>query len=174
MDRHAASAIPVTRAPPVPPGWFIASLTPDPLEIRRTLLQMRQRFDPLSGRETAARMELVVAEILNNIAEHGGVPPIAPCPTCQGVPARMIHVSAATAQGGIYCIISDEGEAVPAHCLRPSEAPHRLPADLRDLPEGGFGWFMIQNVARKLYYDREGRRNILAFLIPHDQPAAAA
>lgn len=151
---------------------YCTTLAPDPFEIRRILGQIRAQFMPLSGADTVGRLELVLAEILNNIAEHGD-----PASQHGNDPGsrRSVHLSAATATGGIYCIISDVGEAVPADCLAPRSLP-RPPAPeepTHDLAEGGFGWFMIQNTARKLYYGREGRRNILAFLIPQDGTALA-
>lgn len=154
------------------PTLYCTTLAPDPFEIRRILGQVRARFMPLSGADTVGRLELVLAEILNNIAEHGE-----PEHQSGSVPGsrRSVHLSAATATGGIYCIISDVGEAVPADCLAPRSLPRQLTPDgpTQDLAEGGFGWFMIQNTARKLYYGREGRRNILAFLIPQDGTALA-
>lgn len=150
---------------------YCATLAPDPFEIRRILLQVRKRFMPLSGPDTVGRLELVLAEILNNIAEHGE-PEARPS---DHAARRKVHLSAATATGGIYCIISDIGEAVPADCLAPRSLPRQPPPDApgTDLAEGGFGWFMIQNTARKLYYGRDGRRNILAFLIPQESTAVA-
>lgn len=150
------------------PSYICLDLSPQPLDIRRSLLKVRQQFAPTAGEEVAGRLELVLAEVLNNIAEHGGAP-AASDPT-------KIHVSAATAEGGIYCIVSDVGEALPPSCLerRPLPQTRSSEAPDTDLPEGGFGWFMIQHLASKLYYGREGRRNVLAFLIPDDHPVVAA
>lgn len=175
-DRPAAAIAPKA----MPPGGmavaadasahFCTCLAPNPFEIRRTLLQIRKQFVPLSDDDTVGRLELVLAEILNNIAEHGD--PLAQ--NDRRAPHRKVHLSAATATGGIYCIVSDVGEEVPSHCLAPRPLPQQGGGAAVDLPEGGFGWFIIQLMARKLFYCRDGRRNILAFLIPQDSPIAAA
>jgi serine/threonine-protein kinase RsbW len=36
-----------------------------------------------------------------------------------------------------------------------------LGGDLEDLPEGGFGWFLIQNLAKDVTYNRVGDVNEL-------------
>ena len=38
------------------------------------------------------------------------------------------------------------------------------------LPEGGFGWYLIQDLTASLSYFREGRRNFLAFIVPVTEP----
>ena len=76
---------------------------------------------------------------------------------------------------GIACAITDDGQPLPQSCLE----IRRLPWDLPDpaledaiatLPEGGFGWFMIQDLTASLSYFREGRRNFLAFIVPVTEP----
>ena len=80
----------------------------------------------------------------------------------------------AEAVGGIYCIVSDKGEAVPEACLAPRGLPVAEGGALPDsLAEGGYGWFMIQTMVRKLYYGRDQGRNVLSFLIPCENPCAA-
>ena len=41
--------------------------------------------------------------------------------------------------------------------------------DPLDLPEGGFGWCLIQGLTQSLCYYREGQRNCLAFMVPYHQ-----
>jgi serine/threonine-protein kinase RsbW len=35
-----------------------------------------------------------------------------------------------------------------------------------DLPEGGFGWYLIRTLARDVRYDRNGVTNCLTFWLP--------
>ncbi len=42
------------------------------------------------------------------------------------------------------------------------------PKIAKDLPEGGFGWFLIRNLSQDLTYDRDEDKNILGFCISVD------
>ena len=59
---------------------------------------------------------------------------------------RMFDAAIASAQPAL---------CVPPHLPKPEE-----------LPEGGFGWYLIQDLTQELCYYREDRRNFLAFRIP--------
>jgi serine/threonine-protein kinase RsbW len=43
----------------------------------------------------------------------------------------------------------------------PLGQPTAVDVDLMDLPEGGFGWFLIQDLARDVTYVRVGSENRL-------------
>jgi serine/threonine-protein kinase RsbW len=106
-----------------------------------------------------ATVELVLAEVLNNVAEHayGPVP---------GPVAVTIQQSSA----GLLCELVDDGVPMPEGVLpdgRLTAAPEIHPADL---PEGGFGWQLIFSLAQDLVYRRDGQQNRLRLVIPHHQP----
>jgi serine/threonine-protein kinase RsbW len=42
-------------------------------------------------------------------------------------------------------------------------------ADVSNLPEGGFGWFLIRALSRDLDYRRVGGRNLLSFRLNTQQ-----
>ena len=44
-----------------------------------------------------------------------------------------------------------------------------------DLPEGGFGWYLIRDLARDVNYEREGWCNVLTLRleVAQEEPAAA-
>jgi len=137
----------------------------DPMTVRHALSFLRERFDGSAGEEVIFRVELALAEILNNICQHGG----------EGAAERpdgrshapLIHLCVIRHVGGIACAVTDDGIPLPDHCLGAHILPRAPPADERSaLPEGGFGWFLIQDLTASLSYFREGRRNFLAFIVP--------
>ncbi len=112
------------------------------------------------------RIELVLAEALNNIVEHAfGPEPPAPATESRGVTAPgliALDLSAGAAQ--LHCTIRDAGRPMPD-----GQAPAGRPQDIdaaADLPEGGFGWFLIRRLTLDLCYVREPGCNRLSFVIP--------
>lgn len=127
----------------------------EPLAVRQLLDEVRGRFIHLLDDDTAGRLELVLAEVLNNIVEHGAGSTVQPLATA------YIHISLARHDGGLACTISDNGVMLPGDCLRPRQLPQDRIVD--ELPEGGFGWYLIQDLTQSICYFREGQRNFLAF-----------
>ena len=56
--------------------------------------------------------------------------------------------------------IMDKGSAMPDGQM-PLGQLSPLDVDLQDLPEGGFGWFLIQHLARDVSYARVDDENHL-------------
>jgi len=136
----------------------------DPMTVRHALNFLHERFDGSAGEEAIFRVELALAEILNNICQHAGEGD-AERPGGQGH-APLIHLCVIRHVGGIACAVTDDGIPLPDHCLGP-RLPGAPATGQRDtLPEGGFGWFLIQDLTASLSYFREGRRNFLAFIVP--------
>lgn len=155
------------------PDPFCRALRPEPLEIRRTLIEMRSRFATPYGEDLVGKLELVVAEILNNIAEHGGEASARGRPIRKSGVAGHVHLSIAHAEGGLFCIVCDDGDAVPGACFAPTVL-RTSPGTIETLPEGGFGWPLICEITEKLYYHPDNGHNVLAFLVPKTSPPAAA
>ena len=160
----------------VPPGrqpMLHRIFRADPLTVREALGYLRERFDGSAAEDVIAKVELALAEVLNNICEHGAQ---RDAMRLGGrIHAPLIHLCVARHTGGIACAITDDGQPLPQSCLE----IRRLPWDLPDpaledaiatLPEGGFGWFTIQDLTASLSYFREGRRNVLAFIVPVTEP----
>lgn len=142
----------------------------DPETVRAALVFLRQRFDGSAEDEVIAKLELALAEVLNNICEHGTM---TEAMRLDGQPhAPLIHLCVARHVGGIACAVTDDGRPLPLSCLDPRDLPF-VPGDgtgILRLPEGGFGWFLIQELTASLSYFREGRRNFLAFIVPVTEP----
>lgn len=103
--------------------------------------------------------EIVMAEALNNIVEHA-----------YSAGAGAIEISVKLGEHGLDCTIADHGAPMPNHTL-PKGAPHILD-DMENLPEGGFGWFLIRTLAQDLQYSRSRDQNFLRFRLPAHELAA--
>jgi len=127
----------------------------DALEVRaavgRILVDLADNpFDD----EALGLAEVVLAEALNNIVEHAYA----------GQPGEL-DLRVETVAGGVRCLIVDHGRPMPGGAPPEGHAPR---IDPRDLPEGGFGWFLIRALARDIGYRRCEGRNHLSFLLPAD------
>ena len=144
---------PLARTQPM----FHRVLQAEPHDVRRTLKDLRTRFASQVSADAMGRLELVLAEVMNNVAEHAAT---------QGVGSGCMHLCVVMQDSGLSCAITDDGGKLPADCLKPRGLPTLDPLDL---PEGGFGWFLIQGLTQSLCYYREDRRNCLAFTVPYHQ-----
>lgn len=99
--------------------------------------------------------ETVVAEVLNNIVEHA----------YHGRPGGFIAVRLRFDLRGMRAHFTDRGEPMPGGVL-----PQGRAADLdvasEDLPEGGFGWFLIHALSEDMDYRREDGVNRLSLTVP--------
>lgn len=130
------------------------SMTSDPMSVRDGL-QQALNAAPLSGLSPDDRgtAEIVLAEVLNNIVEHA-----------YATSAGRIRLCLSLSEDRLDCRIEDEGRSMPAG-LPPSG---RLP-DVRELPEGGFGWHLIRTLSSGLQYERQGQTNRLSFSLPAER-----
>lgn len=152
------------RALPQKQPMFHRVLNADPMVVRDTLSDMRQRFAQNVSDDALGRLELVMAELMNNVAEHA---PIAASAQPSGIgKVPVIHLCIVRHKAGLACALTDDGVSLPDSCVLPRKLP---PLIADDLPEGGFGWFLVQNLTQALCYYRESSRNYLAFNIPFMQ-----
>ncbi|RNF34489.1 ATP-binding protein [Paracoccus methylarcula] len=138
---------------------FHRVLTASPLAIRETLCDIRNRFTKSTDPDTLGRLELVLAEVLNNVAEHA-------VPRHGGLAVKdspTIHLSIVRTERGFVCAVTDDGISLPDKCLQPRNLPG---FEDSELSESGFGWFLIQDLTQTLCYYREEQRNCLAFSVP--------
>ncbi len=128
----------------------------DPDAVRAALGALFQR--PMLARlteESRGTIEIVLAEVMNNVSEHA----YAKYP-------GTIDLSI-MAQGDVLLVqMEDSGLPMPNGAL-----PGGILAggdELEDLPEGGFGWFLIRSLTRELTYVREVGANRLSFCVDVD------
>ena len=154
---------------------FHRVLRAHPVTVRDTLIAIRGRFRGRISEDTLGRLELVLAEVMNNVAKHARPRPApgrdGPGHDGQGragaEEAPLIHLCIVQHDTGLACAITDDGVSVPDECLLPRSLPQ---GEAGDLPEGGFGWYLIQDLTQALCYYRERKRNFLAFCVPFGTP----
>ena len=129
----------------------------DPLAVREGL---RVLFDTALLRSLAdddrGTAEIVLAEALNNIVEHA-----------YARHSGDIEITLLLHQNALICRIIDAGLPMPNELL---PAGHLAAFELTDdLPEGGFGWFLIRSLTENLAYKRSDARNYLSFQLKLEQ-----
>jgi serine/threonine-protein kinase RsbW len=129
----------------------------DPLAVREGLKALFDtillRSLPEDRRGTA---EIVLAEALNNIVEHA-----------YARHSGDIEITLDLRGPDLVCRILDSGLPMPKETLPEGRLIAR--ADVSNLPEGGFGWFLIRALSRDLDYRRVGGRNLLSFRLNTQQ-----
>lgn len=125
--------------------------------VRDALQQVLAKLHPLDlDVDEAGTVELVLAEVLNNVVEHAY-----PDPDKVG----QISVGCTHHFDGLHLQVTDRGKEMPNRVPPPRHAVS-LDVDLDDLPEGGFGWFLIQDLAKDVLYKRVGAENRLSMRLP--------
>lgn len=131
-----------------------------PLAVRAALAHILSELDPVGLKsDDLGTVEIVLAEALNNVVEHAYP---------EGSEAGPIDIDCRTATDGLHIRITDDGREMPGGHL-PAGKEADLATELIDLPEGGFGWFLIFQLAQDVHYRRKGRRNVLDLRLPVSQ-----
>jgi serine/threonine-protein kinase RsbW len=135
--------------------------------------EVRTHLAALDGRRKAAglpsarfdELVIVLGEVLNNVVEHAFVG----CPDPGWIDVEVVRDGRS-----VRVALADDGAPLPPALLRGAD----LPAGgelLDDLPEGGFGWFIVHSLVDDMTYERDGGRNVLSFSVgPGSPPAHAA
>lgn len=124
-----------------------------PQGVREALAEVASGLRGLNaGDEEVFSAELVLAEALNNVVEHA----------LAEVDDATFSVEMRRGARGVFFEVSDPGKPMPDGETPIGEAPIVASAT-GDLPEGGFGWFLIRELARDLTYRRDGARNMLNY-----------
>ena len=105
--------------------------------------------------EIIGDMNVVLAEALNNVVEH------AHADRDDGRIELTIFVRPCC----VRCLIFDDGGPMPGLELPAGMLP-TSDTSFEDLPEGGFGWFLIRNMTADLAYERLEDGNRLQFHLP--------
>lgn len=136
-------------------GMILFQMSGDPASVRDGL-RAAMRAAPLGllTRDDRATAEIVLAEVLNNIAEHAYA-------TVMRGPIRMWLRRSGDR---LHCLIEDEGAPMPGGAL-----PMGRPPAPDDLGEGGYGWHLIRSLTEGLRYERVADVNRLQFSLPGEQ-----
>lgn len=100
--------------------------------------------------EELNRLDLIIEEIVVNIAQYAYDPP------------ETGNAELACAMEGEHRLrmeISDEGRAFDPLASQPPD----FSGGLADRPVGGLGIFLVKNMAEPIVYKRDGNRNVLGF-----------
>lgn len=121
------------------------TINADPLSIRDTIIEIMRRLQKEfpSQSEGIISTEIVLAEVLNNIAEH----------SYEGSNLGSVAVSVLCTDDMISVETRDYGTQMPG-LSPPDPGEEELPMDIEDLPEGGFGWFFIRSLSTHMEYRR--------------------
>ena len=144
----------IGKAPPIAQR-FSLSETATESGVRRLLAQGRARL--LAAHVPEARLgtvELVWAEALNNIAEHAYA----------GIEPGIVHIDAAIEGRSVSALIRDRGKPLPGLTVPLAQLPESV-GPLDSLPEGGFGWFLINDLCESVAYRRQNGENELSLVI---------
>ncbi|NOC47281.1 MULTISPECIES: ATP-binding protein [unclassified Ruegeria] len=99
----------------------------------------------------AGDVKIALAEAINNVVEHA----------YNGIAAAKVQVTCRLDRDLLDILISDTGRPLPGYRL-PDGTPAPMGTDLQDLPEGGFGWFLIHRLTSDIRYERRGGCNRLS------------
>lgn len=102
--------------------------------------------------EELGAVELVLAEAVNNIVEHA---------YSNGRSKGAINLHCQLRRDGLHFEITDNGLPMPGGCTPLGRAVN-VNVDPMNMPEGGYGWFLIQDLAKDVTYCRRGRVNHLS------------
>lgn len=127
-----------------------------PQEVRNALETLRHK---LTAEEFAACnagvLEIVLAEVLNNVVEHA----------LAGRADGQIGVFCNYADSCWFVEVRDNGSEMPGQTLPDGKMPD-VETDLLDLPEGGFGWGLVHTLAEDIAYQRHASgHNELSFRV---------
>lgn len=126
-----------------------------PAEFRWVRRAVQNAVEELRADEVPAdalgSVEIVLAEALNNVAEHAYPEDV------QGE-LRLIVRRRAKA---LMFEIRDKGRPMPQGRAPMGEHPVTEFDQQDEMPEGGYGWFLIREIVSDLVYDRRDEENFL-------------
>lgn len=100
--------------------------------------------------ECAGEVEIALTEAVNNVVEHA-------CAATQGAD---LSIMCALSGDNLSVRVRDPGVALPGE-TPPVVSAADLTGPMQDLPEGGFGWLLIGELAETVRYRRRGGYNLL-------------
>lgn len=138
------------------------SLSSNPTAVREALFDAIQMLQAIGVvKDDLVTVEIILAEVLNNIVEHA-------------LPGRSgrICIEMAPSRQGLGITVSDCGCEMPGGRIPVAFATDH-PDSTQELPEGGYGWPLIRQLAQDLIYSRRGGINSLSFRVTQSSASAA-
>ena len=102
----------------------------------------------------AAKLQLGVAEWLTNVIKHG----------YRGQPGHPIQLTMEFRQDSMFLEIVDQGVSFTLDPLQKAEPVQFDPLDLDNLPESGWGLYLIKNCVDKINYRHAEGANMLTLI----------
>lgn len=138
---------------------------------RATQMEARNSIAAIMGRlqtlglpvHHAGNVEIALAEAVNNVVEHA----------YQGRGAGDVEIRGRLAADLLVIHIFDSGLPLPSGKI-PPPCPANLTGPRQALPEGGFGWSLIHELASAIRYARGDNCNRLSMHFSLVSPEAAA
>lgn len=151
----AAALVPRRRARGCPRPLRV--LSPATLaSVRQTLRDARRHCSAAAvPDEVRDSLEIVLAELMNNIVEHANA----------GRDRGIIDLELRVGNDAVRCVLRDDGGPMPGARLPEGRLPDTARPVAR-LPEGGFGWALIRGLTEELAYRREADGNCTSFSVP--------
>ena len=117
--------------------------------VRIGLGKFMRSLETSNTQHDLGEVELVLAEVLNNIAEHGGI-------------ESLNHpISLKWHTSDRLCInVIDAGQCIPTGTITNAQMPN-LDTEVDELPEGGFGCALVDIICSKVHSKRRGSFNTL-------------
>ncbi len=162
----AAALTPPTDGAPAENDLLRFEASADHDDIRALLARVVARTAARIAPDDAGALELALAEILNNVAEHGYA--------CRspGQPPGRVRVDLCIADGVVLAVVEDSGQPLPRGLIDRDIFPEPGVA-VTDLPEGGFGWPLIRALTDDIAYVRAGAVNRVSFRLLRSTADAA-
>ncbi len=121
--------------------------------VREALALVRDKMRARGlSEDICGNVEIALAEALNNIVEHA-----------YADISGTVEITGEIKKQRLLLDLRDHGHPMPELALPKGNLPDHEVA-LEDLPEGGFGWFLIHSLTMKLLYNRQADGNCLTMV----------
>lgn len=133
---------------------FILTLDCDAASVRNAIEELSERLGEQGlGTEETGTVQIVLAEVLNNVLEHAYT---------EDQRSGRVSVHGDWQTDGLHVSVRDTGRPMPGGAPPTGKLP-AVDVQRPDLPEGGFGWFLIRDLAKDVVYRRVDGENVLSF-----------
>ncbi len=144
--------MPSAAAGPVADNLIQARFPATELAVRAQIARVRACLaQTCTSAALQENVAILLGEILNNIVEH----------SLAGQRDARITLVITREEAGLHVETQDSGRPLPPQLLTSARLPE-MPVDRVDLPESGFGWFIIHALADDMVYERVNGTNRLS------------